>query len=147
MIRSYISPERLYNERYELIRAVIQRRFLSAQPRRAHGGGTFFESPQLSRGYQADRGDCLCSCGQLLHGARDVTGGARYVAVCFNEEEFEGAPRSAAALPCQAALCRRCSRRRRCSRCSRAKQTQTSRDSPRRRRARAARARLSLIHI
>ena len=49
-----------------------------------------------TRLHQLARGECLCSCGQLLHGAREVTSGVRYVAVCFIEEEFECAPQSAA---------------------------------------------------
>ena len=64
-------------------------------PSEFEGGGTSF-APPLDRIYPLGRGDCLCSCGQMLHGAADVTAGKRYVMVAFIEEEFACAPRSVA---------------------------------------------------
>ena len=32
-------------------------------------------------------GGCLCSCGQLLHGAAPVTRGVRYVLIAFIDEQ------------------------------------------------------------
>ena len=40
------------------------------------GGGTLF-APPLDRTYSTEAGECLCSCGQLLHGAAAVTRGTR----------------------------------------------------------------------
>jgi len=52
------------------------------------GGGTAF-APPLDRVYRPQRGDCLCSCGQLLHGAAPVTRGTRYVLIAFIDELVE----------------------------------------------------------
>merc|ERR1712118_420133 len=35
------------------------------------GGGTIFATP-LDKIYLLEQGDCLCSCGQFLHGAQPV---------------------------------------------------------------------------
>ena len=51
------------------------------------GGGTIF-SPPLDRTYRTQRGDCLCSSGQLKHGASPVTKGVRFVLVAFIDELF-----------------------------------------------------------
>ena len=47
--------------------------------------------PPLDKTYHIARGDCLCSSGQLLHGARPVTGGTRFVLVAFIDELQEEA--------------------------------------------------------
>ena len=49
------------------------------------GGGTTF-APPLDATYRCERGDCLCSSGQLLHGARAITAGKRYVLIMFIDE-------------------------------------------------------------
>ena len=49
------------------------------------GGGTLF-APPLDRTYKLSRGDCLCSSGQLRHGAADVVRGTRVVLVAFIDE-------------------------------------------------------------
>ena len=58
---------------------------LLSRPQDFDGGGTMFASP-LDTTYQTRRGDCLCSCGQLLHGAAPVTSGVRYVLIAFIDE-------------------------------------------------------------
>eukprot|EP00933_Yihiella_yeosuensis_P081612 TRINITY_DN95268_c0_g1_i1.p1 TRINITY_DN95268_c0_g1~~TRINITY_DN95268_c0_g1_i1.p1 ORF type:complete len:339 (-),score=60.73 TRINITY_DN95268_c0_g1_i1:119-1015(-) len=55
-------------------------------PEDFEGGGTMF-APPLDKTYQIERGDCLCSCGQLLHGAAPVTSGTRYVFIAFIDEQ------------------------------------------------------------
>eukprot|EP00931_Biecheleriopsis_adriatica_P069068 TRINITY_DN42956_c0_g1_i1.p1 TRINITY_DN42956_c0_g1~~TRINITY_DN42956_c0_g1_i1.p1 ORF type:complete len:460 (-),score=102.57 TRINITY_DN42956_c0_g1_i1:55-1410(-) len=52
------------------------------------GGGTVF-APPLDKTYTPPQGDCLCSCGQLLHGANAVTHGLRFVLIAFIEELLE----------------------------------------------------------
>lgn len=54
------------------------------------GGGTVF-APPLDTTYRTERGDCLCSSGQLLHGAKAVTRGRRYVLIAFVDELQEEA--------------------------------------------------------
>jgi len=58
---------------------------LLSDPADFDGGGTVF-APPLDRCYRAGRGDCLCSCGQLPHGAAAVTRGIRYVLIAFIDE-------------------------------------------------------------
>ena len=58
---------------------------LLSQPGDFEGGGTVF-APPLDRTYKVGCGDCLCSCGQLLHGAAAVTRGTRYVLIAFIDE-------------------------------------------------------------
>ena len=50
------------------------------------GGGTAF-APPLDHVYRLGCGACLCSCGQLLHGAAPVVRGTRYVLIAFIDEE------------------------------------------------------------
>jgi hypothetical protein len=52
------------------------------------GGGTAF-APPLDRVLSTQVGECLCSCGQLLHGAAPVTAGTRYVLIAFIDEQQE----------------------------------------------------------
>jgi len=59
-------------------------------PEDFEGGGTVF-APPLDRTYKPGRGDCLCSCGQLFHGANQVTRGKRFVFIAFIEEQLEAA--------------------------------------------------------
>ena len=41
-------------------------------------------------------GECLCSCGQMYHGARRVTRGTRYVCIAFIDEmQIAASPRLA----------------------------------------------------
>ena len=54
------------------------------------GGGTVF-APPLDATYKVGQGDCLGSSGQLLHGARAVTRGKRYVMIAFIDELQEEA--------------------------------------------------------
>jgi hypothetical protein len=54
------------------------------------GGGTVF-APPLDTTYHVGQGDCLGSSGQLLHGARAVTKGKRYVMIAFVDELQEEA--------------------------------------------------------
>jgi hypothetical protein len=63
---------------------------LLSNPSDFAGGGTVF-APPLDKTYHIARGDCLCSSGQLLHGARPVTGGTRFVLVAFIDELQEEA--------------------------------------------------------
>ena len=58
---------------------------LLSGPSDFEGGGTMF-APPVGRTYRTGRGDCLCSCGQLLHGAAAVTRGVRYVMIAFIDE-------------------------------------------------------------
>jgi hypothetical protein len=60
---------------------------LSEPGRDFSGGGTVF-APPLDRTYTTQQGDCLCSSGQLRHGAAPVTNGVRYVLVAFIDELF-----------------------------------------------------------
>ena len=50
------------------------------------GGGTKF-APPLDRVFHVQQGECLCSSGQLLHGAAEVTRGVRYVLIAFIDEQ------------------------------------------------------------
>ena len=61
---------------------------LLSDPTDFEGGGTTF-APPLDATYHTGRGDCLCSCGQLLHGAKPVTSGLRYVMIAFIDEVQE----------------------------------------------------------
>ena len=61
---------------------------LLSDPSDFEGGGTTF-APPLDATYHTGRGDCLCSCGQLLHGAKPVTSGLRYVMIAFIDEVQE----------------------------------------------------------
>ena len=54
------------------------------------GGGTMF-APPLDTVYRTAQGDCLCSSGQLLHGAKAITRGRRYVLIAFIDELQEEA--------------------------------------------------------
>ena len=58
---------------------------LLSSPSEFEGGGTVF-APPLDSTYRSGRGDCLCSCGQYLHGAEPVSRGVRYVLVAFIDE-------------------------------------------------------------
>ena len=50
------------------------------------GGGTAF-APPLDQVHATQVGGCLCSCGQLRHGAAAVTRGVRYVMIAFLDEQ------------------------------------------------------------
>lgn len=50
------------------------------------GGGTAF-APPLDQVHATQVGGCLCSCGQLRHGAAAVTRGVRYVLIAFLDEQ------------------------------------------------------------
>ena len=50
------------------------------------GGGTAF-APPLDQVHATQVGGCLCSCGQLQHGAAAVTRGVRYVLIAFLDEQ------------------------------------------------------------
>ena len=58
---------------------------LLSSPSEFEGGGTVF-APPLDSTYRSGRGECLCSCGQYLHGAEPVSRGVRYVLVAFIDE-------------------------------------------------------------
>ena len=61
---------------------------LLSSPSDFEGGGTAF-APPLGRTWTTARGDGLCSCGQLSHGAAVVTKGVRYTLIAFIDEEQE----------------------------------------------------------
>ena len=50
------------------------------------GGGTAF-APPLDQVHATQVGGCLCSCGQLRHGAAAVTRGVRYVLIAFLDDQ------------------------------------------------------------
>ncbi|CAK0816579.1 unnamed protein product, partial [Prorocentrum cordatum] len=58
---------------------------LLSSPADFEGGGTVF-APPIDRTFLIGQGECLCSCGQLLHGANSVTRGTRYVLIAFLDE-------------------------------------------------------------
>ena len=66
-----------------LLNAVI----LLSDPTAFEGGGTVFAAPTCEGTYRTNRGDVLCSSGQLRHGAADVTRGVRHVLVAFIDEQ------------------------------------------------------------